>query len=62
MNIRRLFQPMGFRFFLLIIAMFQLFQLTALLPESMYWPSHVVALLIGLGLWRLMIKIAKVNQ
>jgi len=62
MNIRRLLQPMGFRFFLLILVMFQLFQLTALLPASMYWPSHVVALLIGLGLWRLMIRIARVDQ
>ena len=62
MNIRRLLQPMGIRFFLLIILMFQLFQLTTLLPVSMYWPSHIVALLIGLVFWRLMIKIAKVDQ
>jgi hypothetical protein len=52
---------MGLRFFLLILAMFQLFKLTALLPESWYWPSHIVALLIGLGIWRLMMKFARVD-
>lgn len=62
MNIRRLLQPMGFRFFLLIIVMFQLFQLTRYLPPSMYWPSHVLALLIGLLFWRLMLRIAKTDQ
>jgi len=62
MNIRRLLQPMGFRFFLLVIIMFQLFELTSYLPPSMYWPSHIVALGIGLLFWRLMVKIAKVDQ
>lgn len=62
MNIRRLLQPMGIRFFLLVIVMFQLFELTSLLPGSMYWPSHVAALVIGLLFWRLMLKIAKTEQ
>lgn len=62
MTFRRLLQPMGIRFFLLILVMFQLFQLTALLPPTMYWPSHIVALLIGLLFWRLMIKIARTEQ
>jgi hypothetical protein len=62
MNIRRILQPMGLRFFLLVIVMFQLFKLTTLLPESMYWPSHIAALLIGLLFWRLMLKVAKTEQ
>ena len=62
MNIRRVLQPMGFRFFLLILFMFQLFQLTSYLPPSTYWPSHIAALGIGLLFWRLMIWIAKVDQ
>jgi membrane associated rhomboid family serine protease len=62
MNIRRILQPMAFRFFILILVMFQLFQLTTLLPASMYWPSHILALGIGLLFWRLMLKIANVEQ
>jgi membrane associated rhomboid family serine protease len=62
MNIRRILQPMGIRFFLLVLLMFQLFQLTAYLPASMYWPSHIAALLMGLLFWRLMLKVAKTEQ
>jgi membrane associated rhomboid family serine protease len=62
MTISRLLQPMGLRFFILILVMFQLFQLTARLPESLYWPSHIAALAIGLLLWRLMRRVARVDQ
>jgi len=62
MNIRRILQPMGIRFFLLVLVMFQLFQLTSYLRPALYWPSHIVALAIGLLFWRLMVKIARVDQ
>jgi len=61
MNLRRVLQPLGVRFFLLILLIFQLFQWTSRLPESMYWPSHIAALILGLLFWRLMLKIAKVD-
>jgi hypothetical protein len=34
----------GLRFSSLILAEFQLFKLTACVPESMYWPSIYIAL------------------
>jgi len=62
MNIRTIIKPMPSRFFLLILLMFQLFELTSYLPDWTYWPSHVAALLLGLAFWRLMLKIAQVDQ
>jgi membrane associated rhomboid family serine protease len=55
-------QPMGIRFFLFMLVVFELFQLTAFLPSWAYWPAHVVAIGIGLLFWRLMLRLAKVDQ
>ncbi len=53
---------MGIRFLLFMVAVFELFQLTAYLPASLYWPSHIIAIGIGLLFWRLMLLLAKVDQ
>jgi membrane associated rhomboid family serine protease len=62
LNFRRLIQPMGIRFFLFMLVVFELFQLTAYLPPSMYWPSHIIAIGIGLLFWRFLLYLAKVDQ
>ena len=62
LNFRRLIQPMGIRFLLFMVAVFELFQLTAYLPASWYWPSRIIAIGIGLLFWRLMLYLAKVDQ